>query len=276
MDPAHRRMPAPHVSSRRPPSAGPLGAVALCGALLACGCQSAPAADGSIGFATMGRDLRSAPAALWADTEAAFTDRTNLYALGAVGGLSLLAEAFDGEEKRFFSKVGIYGDTTSSSFEKLGDGGVLLLGALGLTTFGALTDREREYVSGKVLGESLLVTGAATLAVKLLVPDTRPNNSAGDYPSGHSSMSMAAAAALDAQYGHYVGIPAYILAGLVGIQRLDSDNHDVAAVVSGWTLGFVIGHSVARRRSEVRASYSFVPMVDPERGAVGVGLSWAF
>ena len=55
----------------------------------------------------------------------------------------------------------------------------------------------------------------AVLTLALLTK--RPSGGSYDFPSGHASMSMATAAALDGLYGRSIGWPAYALAFLVGL-----------------------------------------------------------
>jgi len=229
-----------------------------------------------LGWSAIWHDLGHAPKALWADTRATFTDRTNLYILGGLGGLAIVAESFEEEERRIGKDLAVLGDTTSESLQMTGDGGVLLAASLGLTTFGALAQNELHYESGKLATEALVVTGLTTLAIKVVVPDQRPNGSSGDFPSGHSSMSMAAATAIDAAYGPWFGYPAYAVALLVGVQRIDSDHHDLSAVLFGWTLGFLTTRSIVGRKNEALGGARLSPTIDPERQAVGLSLSWSF
>ncbi len=266
-----RRAPAHASLARR------LLVVASTVAVVACRSESVPRSPREeLGLDRVWSDLGGAPKALWGDVHAVFGDRTNLYTLGGLGALSLAAESFEDEERDIVERLEVFGETTSSTFQYLGDGALLLTGSLGLTLFGALADRGAEYEAGKVMTEALVLTGLTPIALKGLIAAQRPNGDSGDFPSGHSSMAMAAAAALDATYGPKVGVPAYIAAAMVGLQRLDSDHHDLAAVTFGWTLGFLTARSIAHRRDGVASELQLRPMFDAEREAVGIGLHWSF
>jgi membrane-associated phospholipid phosphatase len=119
---------------------------------------------------------------------------------------------------------------------------------------------------------SLTVTAALTGVLKTMIPDGRPSGGSHDFPSGHSSMSMAAAATLDGLYGHSWGVPAYCLATLVGLQRLDTGKHDSGAVVFGWALGYVVGHTLAKHHAPRIFGMDVGVLVDPETGGVGLAL----
>lgn len=55
----------------------------------------------------------------------------------------------------------------------------------------------------------MAVTAVTTTFLKGVVPDSRPNGSRHNFPSGHASQSMVVAVSLDELHGHWVGIPAY-------------------------------------------------------------------
>lgn len=245
--------------------------------LLTASCRSSQ--GGHVGFGRIGRDLRHAPASLLADGRETWTDTDNLSVFAAMGAAALVAETFEDEEERWVDRWHVYNEGTSDAVSQLGDGGLLLASSLGLAGAGALFDSEREYEAGKVVTEALAVTGISTLVLKAVVPDVRPSSKVGDFPSGHSSMSMAAATALDSYYGHRVGVPAFLGALAVGVQRIDSKNHDIAAVASGFALGYFTARSVARReRGEAGAGEgaTLVPFVDPSREVAGLALRWSF
>jgi membrane-associated phospholipid phosphatase len=82
-------------------------------------------------------------------------------------------------------------------------------------------------------------------------------------------------------YGWKIGVPAYLLAGLVGASRLEQDKHYLSDVVAGAALGYVVGRTVVRvnsrsleRVASGGATVSVAPIVT--RRARGVQLSVAF
>ena len=80
------------------------------------------------------------------------------------------------------------------------------------------------------------------------------------------------ATALDELYGHGIGIPAYALTGLIGLQRLDSGAHDSGAVLFGWVLGYVVGHTVAAKAAPRVLGLQVGLYQDPDSGALGLSL----
>lgn len=82
------------------------------------------------------------------------------------------------------------------------------------------------------------VTEGATEVLKMIVRERRPDGS--DYrsfPSGHTSLSFAAAGYLQKRYGWQWGLPATAVAALVGFSRVESKSHHWYDVVAGAALG---------------------------------------
>lgn len=69
------------------------------------------------------------------------------------------------------------------------------------------------------------------------------------FPSGHTSNSFALAAVAERHYGWKLGLPAYLVAGLVGASRIEQDKHHLSDVMSGAVLGYVVGRTVVRVNS---------------------------
>ncbi len=127
--------------------------------------------------------------------------------------------------------------------------------------------------------EALSVTGAATLALKLIINDETPNGKNLAWPSGHTSSSFTVAAVLDELYGPAVGIPAYLGAGFVGYRMMDARDHWASDVLFGAVLGYIVGHHVAQKyHSPEVAGFRLVPYNDvvADRYVTGVGFVKAF
>jgi membrane-associated phospholipid phosphatase len=113
----------------------------------------------------------------------------------------------------------------------VGEGGLLAL-ALGKSV------ADRDWTGTGQLGLGLGVTEGATEILKLTVRERRPDGS--DYqsfPSGHASLSFAAAGYLQKRYGWQWGLPATALAAFVGYSRVESRSHHWYDVVAGAALG---------------------------------------
>jgi membrane-associated phospholipid phosphatase len=98
---------------------------------------------------------------------------------------------------------------------------------------------------------ALSVTGLVTVGLKGIRDNETPNGKSWAWPSGHTSSSFTVAAVLDEFYGPKVGIPAYVLASLVGYRMADTGDHWASDVVFGATLGWVVGHTIAGKHKEL-------------------------
>jgi hypothetical protein len=222
---------------------------------------------------TVGRDIGAAPARLWADTRAVGSNggtwiRLMLGTAYAVAHENLWEE----QEAATFQNHTIYGRNAQDGLAIVGNGFFLFGGALAwyLGAVGGDHDRSRE-ASTTVLS-ALTVTSASTLLIKALVPDGRPSGGKHDFPSGHTSLTMATAATLDEIYGHRVGVPAYGIATLVALQRLDTRRHDTGAVLFGALLGYSIGAVIGGGKEPTVLGLRVAPWVDPESGGLGITL----
>ncbi len=159
----------------------------------------------------------------------------------------------------------------SRSIGRLGDAQyqVAALGLLyGYTRF---SDDDQFDDITRTLFSTMTLTGLSTLSIKAIANTDRPssdwNGGQFGFPSYHSASSFAIAAVLDEYYGPRAGIPAYLVAGLVGWSRIDERDHDLSDVVFGAALGYVIGKSVAGRHLRGDGRVRLLPYMHPEGGS---------
>jgi len=89
---------------------------------------------------------------------------------------------------------------------------------------------------------SFLVNGIVTYAIKFTTMRTRPDKSnKHSFPSGHTSNSFLGATIIQNVYGKDIGIPAYILASITGLSRINDNKHYLSDVIFGAALGIGIG-----------------------------------
>jgi membrane-associated phospholipid phosphatase len=97
------------------------------------------------------------------------------------------------------------------------------------------------------LMHAFLINAGYTTLLKEVVQRERPN---GDdqlsFPSGHASNAFTLAAVAERHYGWKVGLPAYTLASLVAVSRLQRNKHYLSDVMAGATLGYIVGRTVVR------------------------------
>jgi membrane-associated phospholipid phosphatase len=101
------------------------------------------------------------------------------------------------------------------------------------------------------------------------------------WPSGHTSTSVAVAAALTAYYPERIWIPllGYPVGLLIGLGMMQGDHHWASDVVAGAMLGHAIGYSVGRSFRSYRSDgrpQSRLPWIQPLLGGRGVALGAQF
>ncbi len=257
----------------------------LLASMAAVSCTNAPTRDWRPGYppSLSGAAHRSYQqsgflAGMWEDTKSVYlAPSTWLYFGGGLAlALGLDSAGVEDELAADFDSRDYLPRVTSHALDYLGTGYVLLGGTAAWYGINALADNAEGVEKSQALASTLIVTGVSTLAMKALFRDERPNGIPEGFPSGHSSMSMAAAAALGEQYGWKAGVPAYALAMMVGFQRMDDREHDLDDVIAGWTVGWVIGTTIAREHQAEILGGQLVPILDPSGAGAGIGLLWQF
>lgn len=116
------------------------------------------------------------------------------------------------------------------------------------------------------IGSTMLVTSG----LKATIHETRPDESDDkSFPSGHTSVSFAAAATLEKRYGWQIGIPAHAVAAFVGLARVEADKHFVHDVIAGAVIGEASGWIFASRRN---AKVQWLPWGDAHGGGAQVAV----
>jgi membrane-associated phospholipid phosphatase len=91
-------------------------------------------------------------------------------------------------------------------------------------------------------------TSLLTYGLKKAIPETRPDGSDREsFPSGHTSVSFAAAATLEKRYGWQAGIPAFAVASFVGLARVEAKKHFAGDVLAGAAIGSAGGWLLTSR-----------------------------
>jgi membrane-associated phospholipid phosphatase len=151
----------------------------------------------------------------------------------------------------------------------------------GMFTAGRLSNGARFRAMTYDMLDAAIVNFVYTGVVKVAVGRERPNSQdEKSFPSGHTSNSFALAAVAERHYGWKLGVPAYLLAGLVGASRIQQDKHYLSDVVAGATLGYIVGRTVVRVNNRPleegpgRASLQVSPILGPGTRGVMVALSY--
>jgi hypothetical protein len=231
---------------------------------------------------TVTRDLKYMPADVWRDTKRVYTKPLNLVILGtAYGGSLALQEAGPDDtvehhfrRERPFGRYEIHRHFSSGWRDGFGAAGnpgthFALAGLWYLAGQQSMDDKT--YEVGKTLFSALAINGITVLLGQAATADRSPNGERGTFPSGHTSSTFVVASVLDEAYGPAVGIPLYLLGGLVAHERLEDGEHYLSDVVMGAVLGTVIGHSVAQGRDPEFFGWKIIPYASPQ-GGTGVAL----
>ncbi len=157
---------------------------------------------------------------------------------------------------------------SNKSWSKISDVGAGLLGvtAVGVPAFGDDTPGAFQA------GGSIIVGFGIAEGLKQVVHEQRPDGSGNDsFPSGHTAFSFAAAASMQRRYGWEVGLPATLVATLVGVARVKADKHHWYDVVAGAAIGEASGVLITHPFDD---RVNFFPWGDSKGGGVSASLKF--
>jgi PAP2 superfamily protein len=115
---------------------------------------------------------------------------------------------------------------------------------------GKAGDHPRVKHLGSDLIEATLLSEGLTQGIKQIVRRDRPiardgsQASGFSFPSGHSSVTFAAATVFQQHLGWRAAVPTYLVASYVAMSRLHDERHFASDVVAGAAEGIIIGRSV--------------------------------
>jgi membrane-associated phospholipid phosphatase len=125
--------------------------------------------------------------------------------------------------------------------------GVVGVAVAALFVTGRAVDAPRYRALTYDWAHAVLITGGYTTLLKEVVRRERPNGEdTRSFPSGHTSNAFTLAAVAERHYGWKAGLPAYTLASLVAVSRLQRNKHYVSDVMAGATIGYLVGRTVVR------------------------------
>lgn len=235
----------------------------------------------SAGWLDMAKaDLDVFPSRLVADAKATFLRSDNL-ALLAWAGLASYAMndgPADDDIADHFDRHSTFGGIDEDALFVIGSP-VTHFAATGLWYILEARDQNNEGRRKAVtMLSALTITGAVTGGLKAIRDNDQPDGQAWAWPSGHTSSSVAVASVLHEFYGLKVGLPAYVVSGVVAWRMMDDGDHWASDVVFGAALGWVVGHTVAQRHGNPEiAGFEVFPYTGSrDTPAVGISLSRRF
>ena len=199
--------------------------------------------------------------------EPLFTRRTAVI-LGSGAALAALATTFEDPAATARALDRSPWDHPADAGNVYGNGLLLSTGAAALWGAGAWTHDANLRDAGFDAVRSLGVTFTAVAALKLAVRRTRPDGGAYSFPSGHSAGAFAVAPVLARHFGRRVAVPAYVLAVMTGMGRLEDRRHYLSDVVFGAALGTAAGLAYSSAGSMTGRPVSI--SLGPSRATVAV------
>ncbi len=198
--------------------------------------------------------------------------RQSLLVLGAGLAASVAIYPLDDEISDRFYQQKPLGPDAHNIGAQMGHRKYVALMSAGLIASGQLIGNRRIRDTGFLYAESNLITAGLNTLLKKGVGRVRPDGSNDkSFPSGHASSSMASARVLQARFGWWVGAPAYLASGYIGLSRVQGKKHFPSDVIFGWVLGFTVSSALVRA-SEPRpgeegfekSGVSWLPPPDPQ------------
>ena len=114
----------------------------------------------------------------------------------------------------------------------------------------------RHLTNANIMLTATVCAALTTLVLKHTVRQQRPNGRAyNSFPSGHATTAFTFAAVVTERHGWQAGVPAYLLAALVGYQRVSGKAHYFHDVLAGAMLGVFFGtkvNAISIRKSKSR------------------------
>lgn len=147
------------------------------------------------------------------------------------------------------------------------------IGAYGLVgTALAIPVYNGDRVGFRQAGFSVATATGVGLIGKYIIEDERPDGSGNDsFPSNHTANAFAAATTLNVRYGWEIGFPAYGMAALVGVGRVQADKHYWKDVLAGAAIGSLSGWVFTDVFDE---NVKVVPWAGSNEAGLTVSITW--
>lgn len=261
-------------------SAGMLWLCLLALPLPALAAQPEAAADRTGWLDTAQADFGVFGGHLKEDAKATFFNGGNLIALAGAGAASVAVNnsGMDEHIADYFARHDTFEGFSSESLFIIGNPITHFAGTALWYVVSAETHDDLSRERALTMLSALTINAAVTGGLKAIRHNHQPDGGPWSWPSGHTSSSVAVASVLHEYYGLKVGLPAYAIAGVVAWRMMDEGDHWASDVLFGATLGWVVGHTVARRHAALGiGGFEILPYLGrPETPAVGISLAKAF
>jgi hypothetical protein len=225
-------------------------------------------------------DFKRIPRMLW-DDNCALYNWPNAIVLGVGAGAAVaIRDNWDKPVREETAEHRLRWGEGSEVLRQFGEFSYQLPVLFGVYGVGLWCEDDQLHEFSKAALSAYGLSAIYTVTIKGITNTQRPTTQFQDghygFPSYHTASTFCLAAVIDEYYGCWAGIPAYVLAGLVGWSRIDQREHDLSDVVFGSVLGFVIGKTVARAHLERYSGFRVTPCYDPATGTAGVTVDKQF
>ena len=225
-------------------------------------------------------DLKQIPWMLWNDNLALYNWQNAVIIGVAAGGAVAIRDNLDNRVRQETAEEPLRWGQGSVVLRQFGEFAYQLPVMTGVYALSVWCEDDKLHEFSKTAFSAYGLSAIYTVAIKGITNTSRPTkefeNGHYGFPSYHASSTFCLAAVIDEYYGWQAGIPAYVLAGLVGWSRIDQREHDLSDVVFGSVLGFVIGKTVACAHLERYSGFRITPSYDPASGTAGVTVDTRF
>jgi hypothetical protein len=209
-------------------------------------------------FSQLGQDLKHIPR------------RNSLYWLAAGSGLALAVHPADDEiNERLVGSD--FADAFFAPGKVLGSSAFIISASAATYIVGRARNQPRVRHMGMDFIEATILSEGITQLIKVAVRRDRPVNPDGSdnpgysFPSGHATITFAAATVFQQHFGWKAAVPTYLVASYVAISRLHDNRHFASDVAFGAFDGIIIGRSVTWHG---RHNFAMTPTLVPH----GAGL----
>jgi membrane-associated phospholipid phosphatase len=175
--------------------------------------------------------------------------RNSAYWLAGGAAMALAIHPEDGKiNRRLLGRPGL--DKAFIPGKFMGNTAVVLGAAATTYLVGRRTGGNRLQHLGMDLIEATIIGEGTAEIAKLAIRRQRPTNPDGQQsagysmPSGHATVTFAAATVLQQHLGYKAAIPTYLIASYVAMSRLHDNRHYASDVVMGAATGIIAGRSV--------------------------------
>ena len=243
-------------------------------------------------FGTLGDEFKACGNdAVFVGKEFMSIDRYDLLKVGAVVAGTALLMPFDEDIRSFFRRnERPLPNSYLNVIDQFGNviAGDILAGSVFM--YGMFTDNPKFRTTGRLMFESMALSGAVTMFFRITLGRSRPRLEKGAYdfqffemsemnnsfPSGHSAVSFALASVLAERADNtWASVGLYTLATSASIIRLYYDQHWATDLVAGAVIGTISGKVIhkayeATASKPVSSNYIFYPTAD------GLGFCYRF